>query len=541
MTRYSIPSETHPENIDTPLHENYQPELGLSDWELQMAKLVGFEQESPTIETQTEAKAEEDVANLPQPSSPSPPPEVSTKQSLSSNPFAKLAFVGTTTFALVLVAGAFLSQLMSASNQKPRKANVVSPKTPQTTTETRLQQLEGEVETLKTKLALAEQAQAVKLAQQQLRTPKVIPAQPTSELANSRNNRPKIALQTTPTPTKTVYMPPRVVTRIVTVPQTPPQSTSPLPVVPTPETQPTVQFTPQPTPDPLQEWARLSKLGSYGQVLAVATPNNTNNTNVNRPTSVPIPVQNTKNPPQTANSQSQDNTPKPPSSIVSQAQPNSPKSVRVGTSVKAVLATAVFGETSRATNNNKKDDSPQNVFVVRLKEPLKSTNGEIILPEKTEFLAQVSSISEQGLVQLDVVKVVRENNGNLTEQSLPQNAILIRASAGKPLVANQYKKGTSTTMIDAQQFVLGGIGKAAELFNRTESQVTTTSTGTVVTNSNPQRNLFAGILEGGVKTVVPQITQRNQQAISQAMQRTNIWFLPAGKEIEIYINQTMQL
>ncbi|MFB2773506.1 TrbI/VirB10 family protein [Pelatocladus sp. BLCC-F211] len=536
MTRYSIPSETHPENIDTPINENYQPELGLSDWELQMAKLVGFEEESPTIETQTET--EEDAVNLPQPSSPSPAPEASTKQAFSSNPFAKLALVGTTTFALVLVAGAFLSQLMSTSNQKPRKTNIVSPKTPQTTTETRLQQLEGEVETLKTKLALAEQAQAVKLAQQQLRTQKVTPAQPTSQVANSRDNRAKIALQKTPTPTKTVYMPPRVVTRIVTVPQTPPQSTSPLPVVPTPETQPTVQFTPQPTPDPLQEWARLSKLGSYGQVLAVATPNNTN---VNRPTSVPVPVQNTQILPQTANSQSQDNTPEPPSSIVSQAQSNSPKSVRVGTSVKAVLATAVFGETSRATNNNKKDNSPQNVFVVRLKEPLKSTNGEVVLPEKTELLTQVSSISEQGLVQLDVVKVVRENNGNLIEQSLPQNAILIRASAGKPLVANQYKKGTSTSMIDAQQFVLGGIGKAAELFNRTESQVTTTSTGTVVTNSNPRRNLLAGILEGGVRTVVPQITQRNQQAISQAMQRTNIWFLPAGKEIEIYINQTMQL
>lgn len=53
MTRYSIPSETHPENLETPISENYQPELGLSDWELRMAKLVGFEQESPATETQT--------------------------------------------------------------------------------------------------------------------------------------------------------------------------------------------------------------------------------------------------------------------------------------------------------------------------------------------------------------------------------------------------------------------------------------------------------------------------------------------------------
>lgn len=89
--------------------------------------------------------------------------------------------------------------------------------------------------------------------------------------------------------------------------------------------------------------------------------------------------------------------------------------------------------------------------------------------------------------------------------------------------------------------MLGGAGKAAELYNRTESEVTTTDTGTVVTNSNPQRNILAGVLEGGVKTVVPQVTQRNQQSMSQAMQRSNIWVLPAGKEIEIYINQTIQL
>jgi hypothetical protein len=534
MTRYSIPSETHPENLETPISDNYQPELAVSDWELRMSQLVGFEQESTASDTQTEAG--EDTADLPQLSSPSPEPEVSTKQSLSSNPFAKLTLVGTATFALVLVAGAFLSQLMSANNQKPKKTNIVAPKTPQPTTETRVQQLEGELETLKTKLALAEQAQAVKLAQQQLRVGKIKSPQPTSQAETARDNTPK--------PTKTVYTPPRVVTRIVTVPQTPPKSTisearvSPLPVVPTPETQPTVQFTPQPTPDPLEEWARLSKLGSYGQVLATATPNNTN---ASRPT--PEPVQNAKIPQKRNNFQPEDNTPEPPSSIVSQAQPKSPKSVRVGTSVKAVLATAVFGETTRATNNNNnnKNNSPTNVFVVSLQEPLKSIDGEVVLPAKTELLTQVSSISEQGLVQLDVVKVVRENKGNLTEQSLPQNAILIRASAGKPLVANQYKKGTSTTMIDAKQFVLGGIGKAAELFNRTQSEVTTTSTGTVVTNSNPRRNILAGILEGGVRTVVPQITQRNQQAISQAMQRTNIWFLPAGKEVEIYINQTMQL
>lgn len=221
----------------------------------------------------------------------------------------------------------------------------------------------------------------------------------------------------------------------------------------------------------------------------------------------------------------------------------------MGTSVKAVLATAVFGETSRSTNNTSrstnngnKDEENKTVFVVRLKQPLKSIDNAIALPEKTELLAEISSISEQGLLQLNVTKVILPNNNNLIERSLPQNAMIIRAPQGRPLIANQFRNGGgSIAGMDAGLFVLGGLGKAAELLNRNESDVSvSTGSTTIVTNSNRQRNILAGVFEGGMRTIVPQIAQRNQQAISQQSQRTNIWFVPAGKEIEVYVNQTMQ-
>lgn len=53
--------------------------------------------------------------------------------------------------------------------------------------------------------------------------------------------------------------------------------------------------------------------------------------------------------------------------------------------------------------------------------------------------------------------------------------------------------------------------------------------------------VLTSLVEGGINTVLLPISQRNQQAISQIkMQRTNIWFLHAGKDIEIYVNQAMQ-
>ncbi|MBF2005375.1 MAG: TrbI/VirB10 family protein [Chlorogloeopsis fritschii C42_A2020_084] len=540
MTRYSIPSDTHPENLVTSTTENYQSEIDFSDWELRMARLVGFEEEIPPTETEQV----EDSPNLkPTPSPVQPAPADPTEQPLSSNPFAKLALVGTGTLILVLFAGIFLTQLMNGSTKKPSRNNIVAPQTrSQPTTETRLEQLEGEVETLKTKLALAEQAQAVKLAQQQLRNIK--PASPTpAPVQPTPRARQNVALQRTPTPVRTVYVT-RVVERPAQVPQTPqppviPQLPPSPPQPPVANTQPT----PTPTPDPLQEWARLAKLGSYGQVLVAAKPNNVNTSN---PSTVqndtPEPIVNTRtnrtpSPRTNTRYQPREETPTP---VVSQASSGSSKSIPVGTSAKAVLATGVFGETSRATNSSR-NESRKNVFVVRLKEPLKAADGSVVLPAKTELLTEIRSLSDQGLLQLNVVKAIIQKDGNLTERSLPESAMLINGSQGKPLVANQFSKKGSLMSRDAGQFVLGGIGKAAELFNRTESEVITTATGTVVSNRNPRRNIWAGILEGGVRTVVPQITQRNQQAISQMMQRTNVWFLPAGTEVEVYINQSLQL
>ncbi|NJO29956.1 MAG: TrbI/VirB10 family protein [Richelia sp. SL_2_1] len=96
-------------------------------------------------------------------------------------------------------------------------------------------------------------------------------------------------------------------------------------------------------------------------------------------------------------------------------------------------------------------------------------------------------------------------------------------------------------LMDAELFALGGLGKAAEIINRTESQVVTGENGTVaVTNVNRNPSTAAAILEGGMKTVIPQITRRNQRAMSEMSRKTNIWFLPPGKEVEIFVNQETQ-
>ncbi|ACC82637.1 TrbI/VirB10 family protein [Nostoc punctiforme] len=532
MTRYSTPAQTPPQNGFALTTDDRQPEVESFDWESRISKLVGFEEESSSGDLQ----GSEDSA-MPQ-ESLSQPQEVQTKPPLSSNPFAKLGLVGAATLAIVLVGGVFLSQLMGTSNQKPK--NIVSPPVrEQPINESTSQQLAVEVDTLKTKLALTEQAQLVRAAQQQLRIAKSTPKVALREPSVSSRGTQKVI----PTPPPIAYAPRTVtVERIVKVPAS--QLPSPqLPVV-KPNTQPVVNIAPPAPPNPFEEWAKLSKLGSYGQVNANDQPNNT--VAASEPPNNPQPQQQTQtpNPEQTPQQQT-------PAPLVSQAQQQGQKSVAVGSSAKAVLATAIFGETTKSGGGGDTGEQ-KNVFVIRLKEPLKSTDGAIALPANTEFLTEISSLSEQGLLQMNVVKVVSQNNGNPIERSLPNNAIIIRASQGKPLIANKFpSQGSSIASMDLGLFVLGGIGKAAELINRSDTELqpltsqttvdgNTSSSTTLTTVTKNRRDIAAGVVEGGLNSVVPQIAQRNQQAIAQMSQQTNIWFLPAGTNIEIYVNQVTQ-
>ena len=493
-----------------------------SEWESRMAKLVGLEEEPTPLNSQTQETQQTNADKQ-----PTDPNSARTKQALSANPFAKAGLVGATTLAVVMFAGVVLSQIMSGGGKPQVKKNVTIKPRSQPEAPPRLQQLETEVETLKTKLALEKQAEAVKTAQQQLRRIK-----PKSEAPN-KPSPPKA-----PTPVKNIS-PPQVITRVVQEPQP----------IEAPQIQPAPPPAPPPEPDPIQEWQRLAKLGSYGRVTQDISKQSTSK--------IPSPP---KKPSTLLNKPKPELKQKPSPPIASQRRQRNGKSTFIGSSAKAVVATAIFGESTklpgknnrnlpnRKSNirpnskpnvqpNSKQDD---NVFVVRLREPLKTRKGEIVVPKGSEIITKISSISQSGLVELNVTKVLLKQKDGLIERSVTPNALKIRGSKGKPLIASNYTgKNSSIARMDAELFVLGGLGKASELINNSDSTTTTTSTSTVVTTDD-DTNILAGFLEGGMDTVVPQMTRRNQQKISQMMRKNNVWFIKAGEKVEVYVNKEIQ-
>lgn len=514
-------------------------ETELTEWETRMAKLVGLSESTPT-----------DIDDTPSQAQPFLPSESVTQQPLSANPFAKAGLVGAATLGVVMFAGGFLSQIMSNEKPKPQAEKIVTQTPPQPQTKPRLQQLSEEVESLKTKLALAEQLEAVKAAQQKLRMVKPTPSTPRVAVKPTPQVKPRtipanvsmsrIRRQPQAPEIRTVYVP-KIVK--VEVPQAQPkqvakpaiQQPKPLPVLPLtpppPLPQPDLEISPPTQPNPMEEWARLAKLGSYGQVSL-----NKNQTVSNRTSPKQVEF-NREVKPKLARSKPERRTS---TRTASRAVRQNPKTTILGTSAKAVLATAIYGET---TKSDRGDNENKNVYVVRLKQPLKATDGTAALPVGSQIFTKVDSISENGLMQLEIVKIRMRKNGKTVEKTVPQDALMIRGKSGKPLIANQYpNKGSSIARMDITSFALGGLGKAAELMNRTESEVVTGENGTVaVTNVNRDQNVVASIVEGGAKSVVPQISRRNQRSISQMSRKTNIWFLPPGKEVEIFVNQETQL
>lgn len=521
-------------------------EAGLTEWEMRMAKLVGLDDSTPPDREDASITDITDITGATQSD------ELSTnvtQQPLSANPFAKAGLVGAGTLAVVMFAGGFLSQIMSNDNSQLTQNAIVKTTPTPPPTKPRLQQLETQVEELKTKLALSEQLEAVKTAQQKLRmtkptppTQKAVKPIPQPKPRNSRNNISTSTTRMRPkpqTPQVRIVEVPKIVRVEVPVAAPKPVAQKPLPIIPEtapppPPPQPIVEIAPPSPPNPMQEWTRLAKLGSYGQVSLNENQAVSNRTSSEQASEKIEFARETKQREPQTQIKTESQTP-----TARQSTRRNPKTALIGTSARAVLATAIYGET---TKSSREETENSNVYLLQLKQPLKAADGTAALPVGSQILTKVDSISENGLMQLAIVKIRMRENGKFTEKTVPQDGLTIRGKAGKPLIANQYpNNGSSIARMDAGLFALGGLGKAAELINRTESEVVTGENGTVaVTNVNRDPSMAAGILEGGMKSVVPQISRRNQRAISQMSRKTNIWFLPPGKEVEIFVNQEMQ-
>jgi hypothetical protein len=501
-------------------------------------------------------------------------------------PVPKLLLIGAALLPVFALAGLFMAGGRQArlADEGPRTPDAEETETGVSSTEAELQQAREEIAALKAQMALEDQGHlqtATEAKPESRSTTPTVSATPPKPAATPATVTSPQRVSATPAPP--VVRQPTPVRRV---------QPAPAPIAPIPRpTSVAAAPTPEPAVDPVERWRELAQLGSYGsgampenvvepetQAASVAQAQWVESTGA-RP-SIPAPATATAHQisaPETLTtepapifSSMKPDTPEstleaaPAPVPVESASPESMPSLEVAAEAETVAApeilTAAEARILQATSTPPAliagtqsagelatpvvldEPAGDDNFVVVLTEPLLDSQGQVAIPAGGELVVRVDDVADNGLVQLSAIQALWQDQGYQRELTLPNGYIQIRGHQGTPLTADQYNDlGPEIAAMDAGQFALGAIRRASELYTRPNTRVETNSGSTVITEENPAPNVLAGVLEGGTDAILDTIADRNQQAIAELEQRPRIAYIEAGRPVQVFVNQTLQM
>ncbi|WP_341531431.1 hypothetical protein WKK05_37625 (plasmid) [Nostoc sp. UHCC 0302] len=205
------------------------------------------------------------------------------------------------------------------------------------------------------------------------------------------------------------------------------------------------------------------------------------------------------------------------------------KRVLVGSRAIGSLETPIAWSNEHEIQANQK-------YLIQLSQPLKASDGSEALPKGAYIVAQVSGASKLEYVQLQAVSALVNSDGNTQEKSLPEGVISILSKSGKLLKAESRKGSDLGGSLFSS--VIAGVAKAAQIQNNPTSQITTSSYGfSSSTTTNDNKDLAAGFTEGVLGEILQGVQSQNQQ-----LQGTDkVFVIEAGKSVQIFVNQSINL
>lgn len=423
---------------------------------------------------------------------------------------------------------------------------------------------------LKTQLAIQQQQEAF----ERLKAQKLAQAQLAQAQAQASKRQP----QPTPTPTPIAIRPepvpprplpppisrvpvssnePRTIERVVREPAPAPlQVPTPTPTqkavapfnppAPIPMPTPTPLPTPTPTPTPIDPnlaWKQASALGEYGTTAPSGSlVSNSSDQSVpagsNQGISGGIGI-----PPQPVQAETPTVAQSQQPSLQERAAPTPfintvPVSgnVTVGTRTKGTLETAIALSGGSLLNPN------QN-FLIKLSDPLKASDGSVVLPAGSYLVAHVNGANGNTVNMNATLALVNDTNGQQIQKPLPDGAVMILGEDGKPLQASIHRP--SDFLNDIGTALLGGAGQLSAVINQPSTEISTgidgATTTQTTTTTNPTPNLLAGFGQGAATTLLEQIKTRQQQSAQEKDSQTPIAFLNQGESVQIFVNQSFSL
>jgi hypothetical protein len=205
----------------------------------------------------------------------------------------------------------------------------------------------------------------------------------------------------------------------------------------------------------------------------------------------------------------------------------------VGTSAKGSTITPVLW--GAGTSSGAK-------FLLKLDEPMLDGNNREAFPAGTQFVVTAKQANSTiGIAELEIVSAIIKG----MEFAPPSGAIVIRDDQGGLLIGEDFfKRDEHTANRDLLGVFAGALGNVGRILNQPSSTFATNSNGgfggsssSVITNRDP--NLLGAVLEGGFKDLSSVWSQRNQQAIQELAGRPNVYQIPKGRGVRVFINQSM--
>lgn len=432
--------------------------------------------------------------------------ETKTKTPLWSNPMAKGGVVSVLMAVVIGSVGLFVWSLngnwnRNLNNPKPL-ANV-----PEATSKVDPEQ--AEIGRLKTVTALGSQAQVLKQAPR-MGTRQMIPVK-SGEKPKTTPSRPTPVRQFTSVPPAPVYSAAPFRT-----------FSPPAPVSVRSSDVGAIAAIPTPQVNPQEAWNKALALGSFGTETGTTSVfNEIPEPPIEKPTT------------QLAT----DTRYEADAAALLSGEPRRVVAIVPGTTATGTLVTPIVW-----AQDLKPEQQPQR-FSLQLTQPIYAADGSVALPAGTQMVAKVNAVSESGMVQLSVIAVVAPSVKGNQVVELPTGAIQIVGEAGKPLVAErQNPERGRLAGKDITVALLGALGQVGGLLNRPGNQTTTTSPYLSTTSiSNGQTNILGGLLEGGFGKLADRVAQRQQQEIDQILKRPNLWYVPANRELTIFVSAPMEV
>jgi hypothetical protein len=197
--------------------------------------------------------------------------------------------------------------------------------------------------------------------------------------------------------------------------------------------------------------------------------------------------------------------------------------VAVGTNLKGIILTPI-----QVSGLGKSSSPTGNYVAVRLTDPLKSPDGQIILPANdTQIIFRFET--KNGWISASSETLIV--NG---EKTNIQGLITMNGAGGQPLISQTFRPGADEVAAADRNLVFwAGVGGAGNALLQNDTTAILGNGSTTILNSS-NRNALAGALQGSGKLIVDTQTKRNQALAAAAEARDPIYFISPGQVVDLF-------